>query len=198
MRPNERRQSGQSDHCPVGSDHQRGRQAFFPCRSASVLSRAVRLPSDVVFKPADAMALPFEDGSFDAVVCQFGVMFFPDKPGSYREVYRVLAPGGHYLFSVWNSHHCPVGSDHQRGRQAFFPCRSASVQTLAKYAVVDAARCAGVPGQSEPTCRLKAELRQRLRCSCVPVLRGRDMAVCRERGCCRPRIAHDQEGRGGT
>jgi hypothetical protein len=36
------------------------------------------------------------------------------------------------------------------------------------------------------TCRLKAELRQRLRCSCVPVLSRRDMAVCRERGCCRP------------
>ena len=33
----------------------------------------------VEFKPADAMALPFEDGSFDAVVCQFGVMFFPDR-----------------------------------------------------------------------------------------------------------------------
>jgi ubiquinone/menaquinone biosynthesis C-methylase UbiE len=58
----------------------------------------------VEFKPADAMALPFEDGSFDAVVCQFGVMFFPDRAKSYREVYRVLAPGGHYLLSVWDSH----------------------------------------------------------------------------------------------
>jgi ubiquinone/menaquinone biosynthesis C-methylase UbiE len=58
----------------------------------------------VEFKPADAMALPFEDGSFDAVVCQFGVMFFPDKAKSYREVYRVLAPGGRYLLSVWDSH----------------------------------------------------------------------------------------------
>src|SRR5215218_7891494 len=60
------------------------------------IARSKFRPSeDVAFKPADAMALPFEDGSFDAVVCQFGVMFFPDKPGSYREVYRVLAPGGH-------------------------------------------------------------------------------------------------------
>jgi len=58
----------------------------------------------VVFREADAMALPFPDASFDAVICQFGVMFFPDKEKSYREVHRVLAPGGKYLFSVWDSH----------------------------------------------------------------------------------------------
>jgi ubiquinone/menaquinone biosynthesis C-methylase UbiE len=58
----------------------------------------------VEFKPADAMALPFGDGDFDAVVCQFGVMFYPDKDKSYREVARVLAPGGRYLFSIWDAH----------------------------------------------------------------------------------------------
>ncbi|MBV9017596.1 MAG: methyltransferase domain-containing protein [Alphaproteobacteria bacterium] len=56
------------------------------------------------FQPADAMALPFPDQSFDAVVCQFGVMFFPDKAKSYREAHRVLKPGGRYLFSVWDAH----------------------------------------------------------------------------------------------
>ena len=63
-----------------------------------------RPDEDVDFRPADATALPFADASFDAVVCQFGVMFFPDKDKSYREVHRVLAPGGRYLFSVWDAH----------------------------------------------------------------------------------------------
>jgi ubiquinone/menaquinone biosynthesis C-methylase UbiE len=58
----------------------------------------------VAFRPADATALPFADGSFDLVVCQFGMMFYPDKPKSLAEVQRVLTPGGHYLFSVWDSH----------------------------------------------------------------------------------------------
>jgi SAM-dependent methyltransferase len=58
----------------------------------------------VDFRPADATALPFPDSAFDAVVCQFGVMFFPNKDSSYHEVHRVLAPGGRYLFSVWDSH----------------------------------------------------------------------------------------------
>jgi SAM-dependent methyltransferase len=69
-----------------------------------VARRKFRPGEKVEFQPADAMALPFADGSFDAVVCQFGVMFFPDKDQSYREVHRVLAPGGRYLVSVWDSH----------------------------------------------------------------------------------------------
>jgi SAM-dependent methyltransferase len=52
---------------------------------------------------ADAQALPFENGSFDTVVCQFGVMFFPDKLAGYREALRVLKPGGRFLFNVWNA-----------------------------------------------------------------------------------------------
>jgi SAM-dependent methyltransferase len=58
----------------------------------------------VEFRPADATRLPFADDAFDAVVCQFGVMFYPDKPQSYREARRVLAPGGRYYFNVWDSH----------------------------------------------------------------------------------------------
>jgi SAM-dependent methyltransferase len=58
----------------------------------------------VGFQPADATALPFADQSFEAVVCQFGLMFFPDKEKSFSEARRVLAPGGRYLLSVWDSH----------------------------------------------------------------------------------------------
>jgi len=56
---------------------------------------------NIRFEPADATALPHRDSSFDAVVCQFGVMFFPDKQRSYQEALRVLKPGGRYILSVW-------------------------------------------------------------------------------------------------
>jgi SAM-dependent methyltransferase len=49
----------------------------------------------------DALRLPFDDQQFDLVVCQFGVMFFPDKAAAFGEVQRVLLPGGTLLFSTW-------------------------------------------------------------------------------------------------
>ena len=64
---------------------------------------AERIPSSrVSWQKADAQALPFPDGAFDAVICQFGVMFFPDKQKAYREARRVLKPGGHFIFNVWD------------------------------------------------------------------------------------------------
>jgi ubiquinone/menaquinone biosynthesis C-methylase UbiE len=53
------------------------------------------------WKQADALALPFGDGGFDVVACQFGVMFFPDKVQGYKEARRMLRPGGRFLFNVW-------------------------------------------------------------------------------------------------
>ena len=53
------------------------------------------------FAEIDATELPFQDGTFDLVVCQFGVMFFPDRQKSYREAARVLRKGGRFLFSTW-------------------------------------------------------------------------------------------------
>lgn len=63
-----------------------------------------RQPADnrISWRKADALALPFEDAAFDLVCCQFGVMFFPDRQSGYREAKRVLKPGGHFLFSVWD------------------------------------------------------------------------------------------------
>jgi SAM-dependent methyltransferase len=54
------------------------------------------------FRQADALDLPFPDASFDVVACQFGAMFFPDRVLAYREARRVLRPGGHFLFNVWD------------------------------------------------------------------------------------------------
>ncbi len=70
----------------------------------SMLDRASSVGASrrIDWRQADAMALPFGDASFDAVVCQFGVMFFPDKPHALAEARRVLAPGGCLLFSVWD------------------------------------------------------------------------------------------------
>ena len=63
---------------------------------------AVGTARPVEWRQADAMQLPFADGAFDAVVCQFGVMFFPDKAKAFAEARRVLKPGGVFIFNVWD------------------------------------------------------------------------------------------------
>ena len=87
------------------------------------IARARFLPGErVTFQPADALALPFPDGAFDTAVCQFGVMFFPDKDKGYREVRRVLGAGGRYFFSVWDAHrYNPFGRIAQETIAGFFP-----------------------------------------------------------------------------
>lgn len=71
-------------------------QAMLDAAAAAGTSRPVE------WRQADALQLPFPDASFDAVVCQFGVMFFPDKAKAFAEACRVLRPGGVYLFNVWD------------------------------------------------------------------------------------------------
>jgi ubiquinone/menaquinone biosynthesis C-methylase UbiE len=65
----------------------------------------MRLPGrgDAQYRTADGVSLPFESGSFDAVVCGFGVVFFVDKASGAREAFRVLRSGGAYLLSVWDA-----------------------------------------------------------------------------------------------
>jgi SAM-dependent methyltransferase len=63
---------------------------------------ALGTKSSVEWRQADAMQLPFRDATFDAVVCQFGAMFFPDKAKAFSEARRVLRPGGVFMFNVWD------------------------------------------------------------------------------------------------
>jgi len=73
--------------------------------NASMLERAaVRQPEDarIDWRPADALDLPFPEASFDLVLCQFGAMFFSDRLRAYREVRRVLRPGGSFVYNMWD------------------------------------------------------------------------------------------------
>jgi SAM-dependent methyltransferase len=63
---------------------------------------AIGTARPVEWRQADATQLPFADGTFDAIVCQFGVMFFPDKAKAFAEARRVLRPRGVYIFSAWD------------------------------------------------------------------------------------------------
>jgi ubiquinone/menaquinone biosynthesis C-methylase UbiE len=58
---------------------------------------------EVTWRSADALELPFDDASFDLVVCQFGVMFFPDRVRGYAQARRVLEPEGSFLFNSWDA-----------------------------------------------------------------------------------------------
>jgi ubiquinone/menaquinone biosynthesis C-methylase UbiE len=58
--------------------------------------------ASVSWKQADAQNLPFDHAQFDVVVCQFGIMFLPDKRAGYREALRVLKPSGRFIFNVWD------------------------------------------------------------------------------------------------
>ena len=63
---------------------------------------AVGSTRPITWRHADAQQLPFPDASFDCVVCQFGVMFFPDRPRAFAEARRVLKPGGRFVFNTWD------------------------------------------------------------------------------------------------
>lgn len=69
-----------------------------------MLDQAAETGTDrpVTWQHADALQLPFPDESFDVVVCQFGVMFYPNKPAAHAEAFRVLKPGGTLVFNTWD------------------------------------------------------------------------------------------------
>jgi len=71
--------------------------------NAAMVSFASNRVPGAAWQQADALHLPFDDKQFDLVVCQFGVMFFPDKPAAFREARRVLTSAGTLLFSTWDT-----------------------------------------------------------------------------------------------
>jgi ubiquinone/menaquinone biosynthesis C-methylase UbiE len=76
----------------------------------------------LTFRQADALELPFVDGEFDLVVCQFGVMFYPDKVRGNAEARRVLRDGGTYIVVIWDSlEQNPVSDVVHRSVQALYP-----------------------------------------------------------------------------
>jgi len=76
----------------------------------------------VQWQQADATRLPFDDASFDLVVCQFGAMFFPDKAQAFAEARRVLRPGGVLLFNVWDRiEHNEIADTVTRALARLFP-----------------------------------------------------------------------------
>jgi len=91
----------------------------------SMLARAhkkFRNGENVVFDQFDAKRIGFPPASFDLVVCQFGVMYFLDKPDCFAEIRRVLGPNGTFLFSCWASMaQNPFAKIAQEAVDRFFP-----------------------------------------------------------------------------
>ena len=76
-----------------------------------MLAVAARTEPKIDWRRGDAASLPFEDASFDVVVSQFALMYFPDRVASLREIWRALAPGGRLAVASW------AAIDHARGYQ---------------------------------------------------------------------------------
>ncbi len=73
---------------------------FNPVMLETAATRLVHA-ANIEFKTANGLELPFDDNTFDAVACQFGVMFYRDIVLGYQEAARVLKPGGQFIFNIW-------------------------------------------------------------------------------------------------
>jgi len=88
----------------------------------AVAERSLAGRAGVEFRLQDATNLDLADAAFDAVVCQFGVMFFPDKDRAYAEAARVLKSNGSFLFSTWEPlENNPLFQSVQDAVESLFP-----------------------------------------------------------------------------
>ena len=127
---------------------------------------------DATWRHADGTSLPFETRSFDAVVCQFGVMFFSDKAAGAREAFRVLKPGGLYLLNVWDSleqnsvqrlTHETIAGFFPKDPPKFYtvPCGYhdvAAIESLLRDAGFEAVRCERVAKEGKSASAAEAAL----------------------------------------
>lgn len=101
-----------------------------------MLAVAARLAPDIRWREGAAEDLPYEAGSFDVVVSQFGLMFFADRPAAIREMIRVLAPRGRFAIAVWES----------LERSEAYPIEVALLERIAGTQAADALRAPFVLG----------------------------------------------------
>jgi len=131
-----------------------------------MLAVAARTEPNVEWRLGDAASLPFEDASFDVVVSQFALMYFPDRVASLREMWRTLAPGGRLAVASW----API--DHARGYEilvdiAVRQCgREAADVLAAPFVLGDPAELgklyadSGIPGRRLPSTRVRSSSRR--------------------------------------
>lgn len=128
-----------------------------------MLAVAAELAPSILWKQGVAESLPFADGAFDAVVCQFGLMFFADRVQALREMLRVLGPQGPLFVVVWDAlEHIPAYAalaallERFAGRQAADALR-------APFMLGDPARLSellALAGASSPVIRTETERAQ--------------------------------------
>jgi SAM-dependent methyltransferase len=116
---------------PLGASGQEGQVVGLDLNEG-MLAVAARTEPKIEWRLGDAASLPFEDASFDVMVSQFALMYFPDRVASLREMWRTLASGGRLAIAVW----API--DHARGYQIL-------VDIAARQCVRDAADVLAAP-----------------------------------------------------
>ncbi len=112
--------------------------------SAAMLAVADGITPDATWRQGDATALPFADSAFDAVVSQFGLMFFPDRSRALREMARVLRPDGRLVVAVWDALETSPA----------YPIEVDLLLRLAGEAAADALRAPFVLGDTEELAKL--------------------------------------------